>query len=241
MPAYRLGSYALLSAAPLFVAGNAVTALGWRQPPFDWRTHNISDLGNVTCGGWDTSRPRLVCSPWHPLMNGAMIATGVLIVVGLLLTWSVLGQGMAVRATQLAALTGGAGYVLAGAYPADVDENRHLLAALLVFGAGNVALLLAALARRSALLAPVRGLSLGLGLIGLLATLLFFAQVDLGFGVGGMERVVVGPFLLWTVLLGVHLSPGAPAVPEPGGPARTDPRRSRRMVRRGRGGPGSRR
>ncbi|GIJ79483.1 hypothetical membrane protein [Micromonospora phaseoli] len=214
MPAYRLGSYALLLAAPLFVAGNAVTALGWRQPPFSWRTHNISDLGNVTCGMWDTSRPRPVCSPWHPLMNGTMIATGLLIVVGLLLTWTALGRGAAVRAAQLAALAGASGYVLAGVYPADVDENRHFLAALLVFGAGNIALLLSALPRRSAVLGPVRWLGLVLGLTGVLATLLFFAQVDLGFGVGGMERVVVAPFLLWTVVLGSQLGPG-PGCPVP--------------------------
>ncbi|MDG4795249.1 DUF998 domain-containing protein [Micromonospora sp. WMMD1082] len=206
MPAYRLGSYALLLAAPLFVAGNMVTALGWRQPPFSWRTHNISDLGNVTCGIWDTSRPRPVCSPWHPLMNGTMIATGILVVAGLLLAWSALGRGAAVRAGQLSALAGAAGYVLAGAYPADVDENVHVLGALLVFVAGNVAMLLASLAGRSPVLGPARRLSLVLGLTGVAATALFLAQVDLGFGVGGMERVAVAPFLLWTVVLGAQLS-----------------------------------
>ncbi|WP_433530853.1 DUF998 domain-containing protein [Micromonospora sp. CA-263727] len=225
MSAYRLGSYALLLAAPLFVAGNAVAALGWRQPPFDWRTHNISDLGNVTCGIWDTTRPRPVCSPWHPVMNGAMIATGLLIVAGLLLAWSALGRGVAARSAQWLALAGAAGYVLAGAYPADADENRHFLAALLVFVVGNVALLVAALAGRSSVLGPIRRFTLLLGCTGVVATALFLAQVDLGFGVGGMERVAVAPFLLWTVAVGVRLSPG------PGCPA----------VRRGRVDPGSRR
>ncbi|MCZ7421477.1 DUF998 domain-containing protein [Verrucosispora sp. WMMA2121] len=207
MPAHRLGSYALLLAAPLFAAGIAVTARGWRQPPYDWRTHNISDLGNVACGVWDTSRPRPVCSPWHPLMNGTMIATGLLIIAGLLLSWSMLGRGAAVRAVQLAALTAAGGYVLAGVHPADVDENLHFLAALLVFGAGNGALLLAALPQRSAVLGPARRVNVLLGVTGVAGTLLFLGQVDLGFGVGGMERVAVLPFLLWTVVIGSGLGP----------------------------------
>ena len=208
MPAYRLGSYTLLLAAPLFVAGNAVTALAWRQPPFSLRTHNISDLGNVTCGIWDTSRPRPVCSPWHPLMNGVMITTGLLIVAGLLLAWSTLGPGVAARSAQLSALAGATGFVLAGIHPADVNENWHFLAALLVFVPGNAALLVAARAGRSAVLGPMRRFTLVLGLTGVVATALFLAQVDLGFGMGGMERVAVAPFLLWTVAVGARLSPG---------------------------------
>ncbi|WP_278045599.1 hypothetical protein [Micromonospora kangleipakensis] len=35
--------------------------------------------------------------------------------------------------------------------------------------------------------------------------MLFLAQVALGFGVGGMERLAVFPLLLWTVELGVRL------------------------------------
>ncbi|MGC5031521.1 DUF998 domain-containing protein [Micromonospora sp. DT229] len=202
MFSHRFGSCALLLAGPLFAVGNAVTALAWRQPPFDWRTHNISDLGHVTCGLWDPSRPRQVCSPWHPLMNGTFILTGLLIAVGLLLTWSALGGGLAVRAAQLAALAAAGGYVLVGVYPSDVDENLHVLGAALVFGAGNLAPLLAARPRRAAVPGSVCRLGLVLGLIGLAGTVLFLAQVDLGFGVGGMERVAVYPFLIWLVVLG---------------------------------------
>lgn len=194
----RLGALFWLLAAPLFLAATVVTALAWQNPSFSWAAHNISDLGNVTCGRWDTTRPREVCSPWHPVMNSAMITTGVLLALGVLLTWSVLGRGAAVRAAQLLTLAGAGGYVLAGAYPADVDENRHFLAALLIFVPGNLGMLLAALARRATVLGAVRWWSLGSGLTGTTGTVLFLARVDLGFGVGGMERVAVFPLLAWT-------------------------------------------
>ncbi|MEU3458194.1 DUF998 domain-containing protein [Micromonospora sp. NPDC006766] len=201
----RLGAGSWLLAAPLFLAANVITGLAWRHPRFSWATNNISDLGNVTCGGWDTTRPREVCSPWHAVMNTAMITTGVLLALGVLFTWSALGRGAATTATRLLTLASAGGYALAGAYPADVDENPHFLAALLIFVLGNVGMVVAALARRSPVLGSMRAGSLALGLTGLAGTALFLAQVDLGFGIGGMERVAVFPLLAWTVLVAVRL------------------------------------
>jgi hypothetical membrane protein len=206
----RLGAVCWLLATPLFLAANVVTGLAWRHPPFSWAANNISDLGNVTCGVWDTTRPRPVCSPWHAAMNGTTIATGVLLALGVLFTWSALGRGLAARVAQVLTVAAAAGYVLAGAYPADVHENNHFLAALLIFVLGNVGMLAAALARRSPALASLRGVSLALGLTGLAGTGLFAAQVDLGFGVGGMERVAVFPLLVWTVTVAVRLRPTRP-------------------------------
>ncbi|MFU8874400.1 DUF998 domain-containing protein [Micromonospora sp. SL4-19] len=206
MRLHRLGSYSWLLATPLFLAANVITGLRWRHPSFSWATNNISDLGNVTCGRWDTTRPREVCSPWHVGMNSAMIVTGVLLALGVALTWSALGRGAATRAAQLLTLAGAGGYILAGAYPADVNENNHFLAALLIFALGNVGMVLASLARRSPVLGSMREDSLALGLTGLAGTALFLAQVDLGIGVGGMERIAVFPLLMWTVVAAVRLT-----------------------------------
>lgn len=87
-------------------------------------------------GRWDPSRPREVCSPWHVAMNSAMIVTGVLLALGVLLTWAALGRGVATTAARLLTLAAAGGYILAGTYPADVNENRHFLAALLIFALG---------------------------------------------------------------------------------------------------------
>ncbi|SCF17318.1 hypothetical membrane protein [Micromonospora viridifaciens] len=209
MRIHRLGSYSWLLAAPLFLAANVITGLAWRHPRFSWAANNISDLGNVTCGNWGTSRPREVCSPWHGAMNTASVVTGVLLALGMLLTWPALGRGAATTAARLLTLAAGAGYVLAGAYPADVNENNHVLGAVLIFIPGNVGMVVASLARRSPVLRPVRAASLALGLIGLAGTALFAAQVDLGIGVGGMERVAVFPLLAWAVVVAVRLLRGA--------------------------------
>jgi hypothetical membrane protein len=201
----RLGVYSWFLATPLFLAANVMTGLAWRNPSYSWAAHNISDLGNVNCGLWDTTRPREVCSPWHAAFNSTAIATGILLALGVLFTWSALGRGAATRAAQVLTLAGAGGYVLAGAYPADVNENNHFLAALMIFVLGNLGMLVASLARRSTVLGSMRGLSLALGLTGVAGMVLFLAQVDLGFGLGGMERVAVFPLLVWTVGVGIRL------------------------------------
>ena len=142
----RVGALCWVVAAPVFLVASLVTGLRWRQPTYSWATHNISDLGNVNCGIWDTTRPRYVCSPWHPLLNAAMLTTAVLLAVGLLLTWRLLGRGGAVRSAQTLLLLASGGYALAALYPADVDENLHVLGAFLIMGLGNVGLLLAGFA-----------------------------------------------------------------------------------------------
>ncbi|MCG5435647.1 DUF998 domain-containing protein [Micromonospora foliorum] len=202
----RVGALCWLAAAPLFLVASLVTGLRWREPTYSWATHNISDLGNAHCGIWDTTRPRYVCSPWHPLMNTATLATAVLLAVGLLLTWRILGRGPVVRSAQTLLLLAAGGYALAALYPADVDENLHVLGAFLIMGMGNVGLLLAGFAPGSTTLGRWRRLTLTAGLIALAGTTLFAAQQGLAIGVGGMERVAVLPFPLWACCLGVLLA-----------------------------------
>ncbi|MBG6101201.1 putative membrane protein [Micromonospora vinacea] len=217
----RVGALCWLAAAPIFLVASLITGLRWRDPTYSWATHNISDLGNAHCGVWDTTRPRYVCSPWHPLMNTAILATAVLLVVGLLLTWRILGHGPVVRSAQTLLLLAAGGYALAAVYPADVDENLHVLGAFLIMGVGNTGLLLAGFAPHGTTLGRWRRLTLTAGLIALAGTVLFFAQQGLGIGVGGMERVAVLPFPLWACALGVLLAE-TPAPTPACAPARVD-------------------
>ncbi|MGC4747871.1 DUF998 domain-containing protein [Micromonospora sp. DT201] len=202
----RVGALCWVAAAPIFLVASLVTGLRWREPTYSWATHNISDLGNVHCGIWDSSRPRYVCSPWHPLMNAALLVTALLLAAGLLLTWRVLGRGGVVRSAQMLLLLAAGGYALADFYPADVDENLHVLGAFLIMGLGNVGLLLAGFAPGTTTLGRWRPLTLTAGFIALAGTVLFFAQQSAGIGVGGMERVAVLPFPFWACCLGVLLA-----------------------------------
>ncbi len=195
----RAGALCWVTALPLFLTANIVVGLRWENPHFSWSHHNISDLGNVTCGTWDTSRPRLVCSPWHDAMNIAFLATALLLVAGFVLAWRPW------RAGQWLMVLGAAGLGLAGAFPADRNENLHVLGALLLFAAGNLGLLVTGLHRG----APLRLLTLGLGLLGVTASVLFITGRGLGLGIGGMERVAVFPLMVWAFGAGVVTYAGA--------------------------------
>ncbi|MEU8071341.1 MULTISPECIES: DUF998 domain-containing protein [unclassified Micromonospora] len=200
----RLAGACWLLATASFLAANVLVGLAWEQPRFSWAEHNISDLGNVTCGVWDTSRPRPVCSPWHPAMNAVFVGAGLLLALGAPLAHRALRPGRAAAVAVVSIVAAGFGYVLAGAYPADVDENFHVLGALLVFALGNAALFAAALGR-SPLLRELRAVSALLGLLGLAGTVLFLSRVDTGIGVGGMERVAVFPLFAWVTAAGLRL------------------------------------
>ena len=198
----RIGALCWIASAGLFGIANVVTGLGWRHPAYSWATDNISDLGNVHCGVWDTTRPRYVCSPWHPLMNVSLLVTAGLLAVGLLLTGRAVGGGVVVRLAQSMLGLATLGYALAGRYPADLNENAHVLGALLILVPGNLGLVLAGLAPGGTVLGRLRPATLLAGLTALAATVLFAAQQGTLIGVGGMERVAVFPFPVWAGCLG---------------------------------------
>ena len=187
----RLGAWCWVLAGPVLLVANLVVPLGWTGPGYDWTWHNISDLGNVHCGTWDTSRPRQVCSPWHPVMNAAFVLTGLLLLGGIVTAgrprpWS------RRRAVALVLLgLGSSGYLLAGLRPADVDENLHVLAAFLLFVVANAGLLVS------------DRLGAALGALAVVAVVLFLAQRGPLIGIGGMERLAVSPLLLWAFLEGL--------------------------------------
>lgn len=215
-----LGALCWLVAGPLFLAANVMASLGWHDPRFSWTTNNISDLGNVHCGVWDTTRPRYVCSPWHGPMNAAVILTGILLAAGILLGWrtvpraaarAAVGSAGAARAAMVLLLPAAIGYGLAGAFPADVDENQHFLGALLVLVVGNVGLLVAAFAVPG----RARAWTLVAAGVATAAAVLFFDQQSMGIGLGAMERLAVFPLPVWaccagTGLLTAHLATLSP-------------------------------
>ncbi|WP_375002866.1 DUF998 domain-containing protein [Aeromicrobium sp. CTD01-1L150] len=200
----KVGALCLILAAPLFLAANVIAGLAWEEPAYSWAVHNISDLGNVHCGTWDTTRPRAVCSPWHVFFNASFVLTAVLLAAGTVLTGRAGGRGAVVRTTQVLLLLAAGGYGLA-AFPADVNENNHFLGALLIMGVGNVGMLIACLAPRATPLGRIRPLTVVLAVTAAAGTTLFFSQQGLGIGVGGMERVAVFPLLIWATCLGTRI------------------------------------
>ncbi|MER6949454.1 DUF998 domain-containing protein [Nonomuraea sp. NPDC000554] len=208
-PATGMPVTAMIGAA-VWLAGNAqfllaqvIVGSAWPSG-YSWAANNISDLGNVHCQMWDDSRPRYVCSPLHALMNTSFVVQGLLLLAGLLLTGGACwGKGwlQGIARTLLAIDAGG--YVLVGLVPADLDENLHLLGALLIMGAGNIGLLLAAFVPRPGLFRDLRTATLAIGLVAVAGAALFFTQHDPGIGLGGTERVAVFTLEAWTLVMAV--------------------------------------
>ncbi|MFD7166701.1 DUF998 domain-containing protein [Streptomyces violascens] len=187
-----------------FFVIHVIAESAWARP-YSWARNNISDLGNAHCALQSEPEPRYICSPEHSLMNGSFVALGVLLVVGAALTGSSLWRrGGTAAVSRLLLACAGAGFVLAGLAPSDVDENQHALGALLIMAAGNIGLVLAGFGLAGHIAAPLRwGTSL-LGVTAITAFGLFLSQHYLGLGMGGMERVAAFPLLLWVLAIGIR-------------------------------------
>jgi hypothetical membrane protein len=131
--------------------------------------NRVSDLGSTSCGS--TVANSYICSPLHAVMNATFILTGGLILGGLLLTrpvwprrklstWGLILLGIA-----------GAGAILIGLSPENVNVLLHLIGALNI-PAGNAAMILLGLViwrdRRWPRFAPWFSVALGaIGFLGL--------------------------------------------------------------------------
>ncbi|MFB0627723.1 DUF998 domain-containing protein [Streptomyces sp. AB3(2024)] len=187
-----------------FFVLHGIVESAWARP-YSWVRNNISDLGNAHCALQPEPELRYVCSPEHGLMNGSFVVLGVLLVLGSALTGGFLWRrGRAAAMARLLLAGAGAGFVLAGSAPADVNENQHVLGALLIMAAGNVGLVLAGLGLAEHVPTPLRWSTSLLGVTAVTAFVLFLSHRYVGLGMGGMERVAALPLLLWALAIGVR-------------------------------------
>ncbi|GAA2464606.1 hypothetical protein GCM10010388_66050 [Streptomyces mauvecolor] len=200
----RIGYSAWIVGVVQFFVIHVIAESAWARP-YSWARNNISDLGNAHCALQSEPEPRYVCSPEHSLMNGSFVVLGVLLVAGAALTGGALWRrGRTAAVSRLLLACAGAGFVLAGLAPSDLDENQHALGALLIMAAGNIGLVLTGFGLAEHVAAPMRwGTSL-LGVTAITAFGLFLSQHYLGLGMGGMERVAAFPLLLWVLAVGIR-------------------------------------
>jgi len=99
----------------------------------------------------------------------------------------------------------GIGCVGVGAFPMDSPiPYAHSIAALVAFLFGA----LAAIASSKFQEAPASYFSIILGVLSLVSLALFVVRMDLGLGIGGIERMISHPTLLWAVMFGGYLMKG---------------------------------
>ncbi len=115
-------------------------------------------------------------------------------------------------------LLAGIGPIGVGLVPESIPA-RHGIFAFVSFVFANLAALLLVLRLR----APFRYISAIAGILGLVALALFATGQYAGIGLGGMERMIVYPVLLWEAAFGGYLmaireEPPAPAMPPSAAP-----------------------
>lgn len=161
-------------------------------PGYSVSANYISDLGV-----WG--------QPSAAFFNSSIVLFGLLVMAGAYALQNTFGRRWF---SVIVALSGG-GTLLVGFFP----ENTlvvggvpviHTIAALMSFIFGG----LGAIVSYRVTKVPIKFFSVVLGVASLLALVLFISTRDSGFlglGVGGLERMIVYPTLLWTICFGGYL------------------------------------
>lgn len=195
------GASCWLLAALVFFAGQAIAQLALKTP-YSLMDNYISDLGVTTCGPLTVGTYHTtVCSPLHSVMNIAFIVAGLLTLLGVVGTRSVWPKRrLSVWGLALLALSG-AGEILVGLAPENVNLGLHLLGTFPGILGANVGVFLFGFAvwraRRW-----VGIFSLALGAVGLFG---FLIAPSVGMSVGVAERLGGYPVDAWKIVLGVFL------------------------------------
>lgn len=185
-----------------FIAANAWTTT------YDWSRNYISDLGVPECLN-DSQLDRVVCSPLHGVMNTGFIIQAIIVAIVTICLIHILSKRWRYPVALIAAVYC-IGLLLVGLFPGSLAENLggdstrmmlHGIGALMAILGGNILVITTALSLRTKF-PDYAIVSLMLGIVGLLASLMFAAQIDFGFGIGAIERVAVDPIILWTILTG---------------------------------------
>lgn len=203
--AVRTGGILIAAASLQFVA--AMIVVQAHYPGYSLKANYISDLGGAH-------------SPWALVFDGSIILLGAIVLPSLLLIWSAFDPGHARSAGLSLLLIAAAGAICVGVFPETthvLNGNAHAVASEITFLGASLGFIVVSFAMRLPERWHFSGpYTLVSGIVSLAATGLFGANVTLGLGVGGMERLIVAPVLLWMIVEGVHLgllhrfAPGLP-------------------------------
>ena len=149
----------------------------------------VSDLG-ATCRSSCTIPP----SAW--LFDSSVALLGLLLLAGAYFLQRAFRWKPATGMLALA----GIGALGVGLFPETTGIFHVIFSFIAFLFAGLSAVVTAKLVKK-----PMSYLSIILGLSTLAALFLFFAGINLGLGVGGMERMIIYPTLLWAVGFGGHM------------------------------------
>jgi hypothetical membrane protein len=186
------------------LVGQAVAQAASRVP-YSLSGNYISDLGSTACGPFTLGTYHAnVCSPLHDVMNATFVVSGLLTLAGAVGTWRAWPRRRLSTVGLVLLVLAGAGEVLVGFRPENVDIALHGIGALFGIGGANVGVLLlgAAVWRAQRWIAI---LSLAVGTVGVVSFLLLGSAPSLGLGIGLVERLAGYPVVVWMVAIGGYL------------------------------------
>jgi hypothetical membrane protein len=203
----------VLYASAGFVLLMGIITAETKYPVFRHYTtrQEISDLGG-------TRPPQgLVTQPAAMIFDTTMLIAGVLLLAGAFALWRLYRDRLL---TVMAGLFG-AGALLVGIFPGNTTPHPYVAMIAFVFSA------LTAIATVRVTSAPFRFMSLAIGLLSLAALVAGElgdnSPVVRSIGIGGTERWVVFPIILWLAFFGGYLlAAGPPTPPGRRGPAAVD-------------------
>ena len=182
---------ALLASAGATAFMAIITAEALYPSPFSTANNTISDLGA-------TLPPNsVILQPSATIFDIAMIAVGLTIAAGAVFVH----RAFARKAVTLPLALFGIGALGVGIFPGN-HLAPHQLFAMTAFISGGVAAVMAA----KVLVAPLRQMSIVLGVTSLVSFLLAMFLLEWGpvaeLGEGGLERWIVYPAILWLTMFG---------------------------------------
>ena len=190
----RLGG-ALLTIAGVTILMGIITAEALYPSTFTTGGNEISDLGGT--------RPpdSRIFQPSAAIFDVSMIAIGILVIAA---SWFV-DRAFGRRSVTIPMTVLGIGALGVGLFPGNTG-NPHAIFAMVTFVAGGVAAISAARVASG----PFRLVSLVLGAASLVTLVTYMVVGDAGpmasLGIGGVERWIVYPVVLWVVAFGGYLS-----------------------------------
>ncbi len=194
-----LGPLLWVSSIQYFIV-QLIAIAAWTVP-HSWANNFISDLGNTECG---TYAGLAVCSPLHLLMNLSFVTFGITMFVGALLIQRQFEKTKLSKIGFGLMMLSGFGTVFVGLFPENTINSLHMFGAILGLGVGNLSVLLLGLALKD-IHPALRVYTVASGLLSLTAFALFAAELYIGIGRGGMERLISYPFTLWMITFGIYL------------------------------------
>jgi hypothetical membrane protein len=175
----KVGGVLFFIAATQFVLGLIVAEALY--PGYSISTNYISDLG---------------VGPSSTVFNVSIFLLGLLSIIGIYFLYRAYNLKMIIILFTIAAVAAmGIGIFT------ENSEPMHTLASIFVFLFSG----LSAIASYKITKYPFNIIVILLGLTSVLAMILFMENIYVGLGVGGMERMIVYPILIWMIGLGGFL------------------------------------